>query len=315
MKIIFYFFLFLLLPATGFAQIEYQTLAPLPGISASETIDEGFLSKYLNIIYILGISLCTALAVLMIVVGGVQWASSDAWSGKQEGKERIWAAVLGLFIALGSYVILNTINPALLNTELNFGEGTTSEELQSEESPTGTIPSLPTSPQPTGTGPSTQTPGLQTPGLQERGEGAADAILRSAQYAADPSHPLKTCSASGTNGGRLACAYAVNEIVESALGRPITNSLSTIDMYNALRTSSSFSAIPGGLSQSRPGDIVISPTQAGKTGHVGIVETSGGGTIISNSSRSAAVKRNYTSNSWTNYYGGKGLPVYVYRPN
>ncbi len=119
------------LPVIVFAQVQYTTLAPLPGISASETIDEGFLSKYLNIIYILGISLCTALAVLMIVVGGVQWASSDAWSGKQEGKERIWAAVLGLFIALGSYVILNTINPALLNTELNFGEGTTSEELQS----------------------------------------------------------------------------------------------------------------------------------------------------------------------------------------
>ena len=112
----------LLTPFTLFADVQYTILAPIPGtpISGSPTINEGYLSTYLNNLYMLGVALCTGLAVLMIVIGGIQWSGSGSWSGKTEGKERIQAALLGLLIALGSWVILNTINPDLLDTKLEL---------------------------------------------------------------------------------------------------------------------------------------------------------------------------------------------------
>jgi hypothetical protein len=49
----------------------------------------------------------------MIVIGAITYLSTDAFSGKTEGKEIMLNAVLGLVIALGAWVILNTINPNL----------------------------------------------------------------------------------------------------------------------------------------------------------------------------------------------------------
>ncbi len=68
---------------------------------------------YLNIIFKVAIGLCAALAVIMIVVGGIQYMGNESVFGKTEAKSRIFSAILGLFIALGAFAILNTINPAL----------------------------------------------------------------------------------------------------------------------------------------------------------------------------------------------------------
>ena len=54
------------------------------------------------------------LAVIMIMLGGIQYMSSDAISGKEEGKEKITQALFGLLLAIASWLILNTINPDLL---------------------------------------------------------------------------------------------------------------------------------------------------------------------------------------------------------
>jgi hypothetical protein len=45
--------------------------------------------------------------------------TSELVSGKQAGKQRILNAILGLVLALGSYAILNTLNPDLLNVSLS----------------------------------------------------------------------------------------------------------------------------------------------------------------------------------------------------
>jgi hypothetical protein len=50
----------------------------------------------------------------MIVIGGVQYMGDESIFGKTEAKSKIFSAVLGLIIALGSYALLNTINPDLL---------------------------------------------------------------------------------------------------------------------------------------------------------------------------------------------------------
>lgn len=68
---------------------------------------------YLNIIFKIAIGLAGALAVIMIVIGGVQYMGDESVFGKTEAKSKIISAILGLFIALGAFALLNTIDPAL----------------------------------------------------------------------------------------------------------------------------------------------------------------------------------------------------------
>ena len=52
------------------------------------------------------------------MIGGLQYMSTDAISGKQEGKERITQALFGLGLAIASWLILATISPTLLKVNL-----------------------------------------------------------------------------------------------------------------------------------------------------------------------------------------------------
>jgi lipoprotein-anchoring transpeptidase ErfK/SrfK len=63
----------------------------------------------------------------MIVVGGIQYMGDESIFGKTEGKKKIWAAILGLLIALGSYALLKTINPDLLG-----GKGLNVQQVSAE---------------------------------------------------------------------------------------------------------------------------------------------------------------------------------------
>ncbi|MDP2788705.1 MAG: D-alanyl-D-alanine carboxypeptidase family protein [bacterium] len=103
----------------------YTYLAPLPGAngaleSSIDVANENALGKYLNTIIRLVIGLAAVLAVLMIIMGGMEYIMSEIAHTKQHGKDRITNAVLGLLIALGSWILLNTINPKLLDTNLKI---------------------------------------------------------------------------------------------------------------------------------------------------------------------------------------------------
>ncbi len=76
------------------------------------------LADYLNSLYKIGVAAATGLALIYITMGGVRYASTDAVTGKDEGRGMISNALLGLMIVLGSYIILNAINPDLLNNNL-----------------------------------------------------------------------------------------------------------------------------------------------------------------------------------------------------
>ncbi len=91
---------------------SYQLLEPLPGVGASIDLDTGF-GDYANKLIRLLIGAAGALAVVMIVIGGIQYMSSDAVGEKQSGKETIGNALVGLGLALVSYLLLYTINPQL----------------------------------------------------------------------------------------------------------------------------------------------------------------------------------------------------------
>ena len=75
------------------------------------------LSAYLNLMIKLIIGLAAVMAVVMIVIGGLEYMTSELMHSKEHGKERITNAILGLLLALGAYTLLFTINPDLLNSE------------------------------------------------------------------------------------------------------------------------------------------------------------------------------------------------------
>ena len=100
-------------------ETKYTLLAPLPNFTEINTAPSKDnpcpFGNYLNIMIRLIIGICAVLAMIMIVMGGIEYMTSELISSKEEGKERILHAILGLVIALGAYTILNTINPQLLN--------------------------------------------------------------------------------------------------------------------------------------------------------------------------------------------------------
>ncbi len=93
---------------------DVTLLSPLPG-----TGPESNFGDYVPIVFNLSIGIAAILAVVMIIMGGLQYMSTDAIQGKSDGKNRITAALLGLGLALAAYVILWQINPNLVRFELN----------------------------------------------------------------------------------------------------------------------------------------------------------------------------------------------------
>ena len=95
------------------AQTDVVLLSPLPGTGGSTNFD-----TYAPVLFNLAIGIAGVLAVIMMIVGGLQYMSTDAMSGKTEGKERITAALGGLALALIAFILLQTINTGLVNFNL-----------------------------------------------------------------------------------------------------------------------------------------------------------------------------------------------------
>ncbi len=103
--------------------LSYTPLAGLPGLPEGQPIDTSqscAFGNYLNIIFKAVIGICAVLALIMIVFGGIEYMTGGTASEKSGGKDKILNAILGLVILLGSYALLNTLNPQLLNVCLNL---------------------------------------------------------------------------------------------------------------------------------------------------------------------------------------------------
>jgi hypothetical protein len=124
MKKIFYL-LILLNPLISFAQGYQPLVSNSPISSAASSVN---LEEFLKQIFNWGIGAAVALAILFIILGGVQYMTTDAIFAKEEGRKRIQAAVAGLLIALSSWLILFTINPKIFENSLglsNLGNSNT----------------------------------------------------------------------------------------------------------------------------------------------------------------------------------------------
>lgn len=104
------------LPLVAGAQTTpYSLLAPILGVTSISTFGE-----YLQLLFRGTIGIAGVLAVVMLVTCGIKLMTSEAISSKGEAKECITNAILGLLLAISSWLILNTINPTLLNTNLGI---------------------------------------------------------------------------------------------------------------------------------------------------------------------------------------------------
>lgn len=78
---------------------------------------------YLKRVYEIGIMVTITLAVLYLVIGGFGYmTSSTSITNKEGAKSKMTNALLGLLLALLSYVILNTISPQFTKFSLNISE-------------------------------------------------------------------------------------------------------------------------------------------------------------------------------------------------
>lgn len=69
--------------------------------------------NYLIRLYSFAVGIAGILALGMIVVGAIMISASGAVDKKREGMDMIKSAIWGIVLLLGSYLILNTINPRL----------------------------------------------------------------------------------------------------------------------------------------------------------------------------------------------------------
>ena len=113
----------------GYDENCYELLAPIPGIGdivkgdriAIGNLKDYQLGEYVNTLFQVAISILMVLAVIMIIVAGVEYMTVESIYGKSKAKSHIIGAVAGLILALGIFLIIKTINPRLL--EVNFGSG------------------------------------------------------------------------------------------------------------------------------------------------------------------------------------------------
>lgn len=97
---------------------SYKLLAPL--LDKTEFPTNNILGEYVPFAFKLAIGVSVVFALLMIVIGGFQYMSTDALQKKEDGKKRVENAIKGLLLVIAAWLILNTVNPNLLTFNLSI---------------------------------------------------------------------------------------------------------------------------------------------------------------------------------------------------
>ena len=113
---------------------------PIPGLAQTITIDGDTIGTYISAVYKFFVGALAIIAVVMIMIGGFQWLMAAGSAEKvSQAKETIFGAIIGLVLALTSYLLLYTINPNLVQfktlivtyvTPNQLGAGSTLISLQ-----------------------------------------------------------------------------------------------------------------------------------------------------------------------------------------
>ncbi|MFA6098873.1 MAG: transglycosylase SLT domain-containing protein [Patescibacteria group bacterium] len=118
--------------------VKFKPQITIPGskfIAGQEVqITFNTLGEYITAIYVFLVGVAGILASVMIIFGGIQYVVSFGSPDKiSKAKDTIVSAMIGLALALGSYAILVTISPRLVEfTTLEVGEITAGKFLETE---------------------------------------------------------------------------------------------------------------------------------------------------------------------------------------
>jgi hypothetical protein len=147
-------FISLMGAASAHAQVQIQTT--LPNQSSSVTAGQAP-GAFVNAFFVYALSIAGIIAFGIIIYGGVKYMiSAGNPSGQGDAKEWIMAAIMGILLLAGAYLLLYVINPALVNLALpnlgSVGTGVATGGLPTSTTgapgvtPTGTCPlaALPT---------------------------------------------------------------------------------------------------------------------------------------------------------------------------
>ncbi|MFH2063530.1 MAG: hypothetical protein ABIJ46_05285 [bacterium] len=104
------------LPVTPRLAIDIPTIRLSDATAATgRFVDIPWLADYIAGMFRFAIPAAAVMAVVMMMIGGVQWTISAGDSGRiGQAKKRITDAAIGLAILVGSYALLATINPNLV---------------------------------------------------------------------------------------------------------------------------------------------------------------------------------------------------------
>lgn len=110
----------LALPLLAGAALEID----FPQISGVKPTDNFGPGNWVNYFFVFGLGV-VGLAILgTAIYAGILYLTAGDNSGKvTEAKDRLWGALIGLVILMGSYIILRTINPQLVdikNPQIDF---------------------------------------------------------------------------------------------------------------------------------------------------------------------------------------------------
>ena len=113
--------IFRLLPLT-LHRLSYAAFAPLAEYKGTRLagIYSGDLYTFLNLVFVIALSVGAVMAVLQLAVAGYMYMGSDLWQNKQKVKDKIRDAFIGLFLLLSVWIVLNLINPNILKLNLIF---------------------------------------------------------------------------------------------------------------------------------------------------------------------------------------------------
>jgi hypothetical protein len=76
------------------------------------------LGDYVAQAYNYALGFVLMIAIIMVMIGGVQWIMARGGGGVEAAKKRISNAVLGVVLLLAAYLILNTVSPAIVKLSL-----------------------------------------------------------------------------------------------------------------------------------------------------------------------------------------------------
>lgn len=102
-----------------------------------------WIAEYIAAIYNYALGIVGIVAIIMIAIGGTIWLTAGGSPDRvNQAKDYIKGAVIGLFLALGSYLILYEINPGLVKLKplsIRYLEAAVKESIESAKELKGSV--------------------------------------------------------------------------------------------------------------------------------------------------------------------------------